>query len=172
MSFRALLLTGEQIRAGRAFLRLEQAQLAQAAGVSLETIKRLERMRGPVEANTRTVAALASAFHERGIVFDLNLGAGPGLRFTTPEAALAGLAGGAARHRPIRKKARERQTPRAFSYLELGADVDGEAQALLNARGAGDRLGGFQLEHALGIPGRADTSADGRYVGRRRGADA
>jgi len=89
MSFSALLLTGEQIRAGRAFLRLEQTELALAAGVSLETVKRLERMRGPVEANTRTVTALAQAFHRRGIVFDLNLGAGPGLRLTEPEQVFA-----------------------------------------------------------------------------------
>ena len=49
MSLRELLLTGEQIRAGRAILRIEQSALAKASGVSLETIKRLERMRGPVE---------------------------------------------------------------------------------------------------------------------------
>ncbi len=86
MSFRTVLLTGEQIRAGRAFLRLEQTQLAGAAGLSLETVKRLERMRGPVEANTRTVAALATAFHDRGIVFDLSLSSGPGLRLMDPSA--------------------------------------------------------------------------------------
>ena len=89
MSFIASMLMGEQIRAGRAFLRLEQSELAAAAGVSLETIKRLERMRGPVEANTRTVAAIAQAFHQRGIVFDLRSGGGPGLRLADPEPAAA-----------------------------------------------------------------------------------
>src|ERR1700760_4968287 len=89
MSLNVLLLTGEQIRAGRAFLRLEQTELAKAAGVSLETVKRLERMRGPVEATTRTVGALANAFRTRGIVFDLSLGAGPGLRLATPEPTVA-----------------------------------------------------------------------------------
>ncbi len=73
-------LSGEQIRAGRAFLRLEQTELARAAGVSLETIKRLERMRGPVDATMRTVASIERAFHERGLVFDLSGGEGPGLR--------------------------------------------------------------------------------------------
>ncbi|HEY3696716.1 helix-turn-helix transcriptional regulator [Phenylobacterium sp.] len=92
MSFTALLLMGEQIRAGRAFLRLEQAELASAAGVSLETIKRLERMRGPVEANTRTVAAVVQAFHQRGIVFDLRSGAGPGLRLADPQLTPAAAA--------------------------------------------------------------------------------
>lgn len=80
MRFRSSDLTGEQIRAGRAFLRIEQSDLAHAAGVSLETVKRLERMRGPVEANTRTVMAISDAFLELGVVFDLGSGEGPGLR--------------------------------------------------------------------------------------------
>ena len=85
MRFRSLDLTGEQIRAGRAFLRIEQVELAQAAGVSLETIKRLERMRGPVEANTRTVMAISDAFLAKGLVFDLGSGEGPGLRLVQAE---------------------------------------------------------------------------------------
>ena len=85
-----MLLTGEQIRAARAFLRLDQLELAKAAHVSLETIKRLERMRGPVEANTRTVAAISSAFGQFGIVFDLGLGSGPGLRLADPSALNTG----------------------------------------------------------------------------------
>jgi transcriptional regulator with XRE-family HTH domain len=87
MPFGSLLLTGEQIRAGRALLRIEQTDLARAAQVSLETIKRLERMHGSVEANTRTVAAIAEAFYRLGVVFDLSIGAGPGLRLATPERA-------------------------------------------------------------------------------------
>lgn len=78
------LLTGEQIRAGRALLRLEQLDLAKAAQVSLETIKRLEGMRGPVEANTRTVIAISEAFQRYGLVFNLHLGEGPGLRLLQP----------------------------------------------------------------------------------------
>lgn len=84
MPFMTLLLTGEQIRAGRAFLRLEQSELAKAAGLSLETIKRLEKMRGPVDANVRTVAALTEAFHRAGLVFDLGREEGLGLRFLSP----------------------------------------------------------------------------------------
>ena len=38
-------LTGEQIRAARALGRIEQAELAKRSGLSLETIKRLERLR-------------------------------------------------------------------------------------------------------------------------------
>ncbi len=63
-------LSGEQIRAARAILRMDQAALARGAGLSLETIKRLEGMRGPVEANTRTVAAIAAEFQRLGVGFD------------------------------------------------------------------------------------------------------
>lgn len=75
------LITGEQIRAARALCRLEQADLAQAAGVSVQTVKRLEGFQGPVEATTRTVSALMKAFRGFGVVFDLDAGTGPGLRF-------------------------------------------------------------------------------------------
>lgn len=85
MSQGLLLLTGEQIRAGRAILRLEQVELAKAASVSLETIKRLERMRGPVDANVRTLVAISAAFLRSGVVFDLEQGVGPGLRLVDPQ---------------------------------------------------------------------------------------
>ena len=78
------ILTGEQIRAARALSRLEQAELARMAGLSLQTIKRLEGFKGPVDATTRTLGALSAAFFSRGVVFDLGLGAGPGLRLLDP----------------------------------------------------------------------------------------
>ncbi len=81
MTLQSTMLTGEQIRAARAFVRLDQLDLAKIAGVSLETVKRLERMHGQVEANTRTVAAIASAFAKLGVVFDLSQGHGAGLRW-------------------------------------------------------------------------------------------
>lgn len=59
--------TGEQIRAGRALARVEQTELARLSGLSLETIKRLERIRGPVHANTRTLSAISAAFHAVGV---------------------------------------------------------------------------------------------------------
>lgn len=81
------ILTGEQIRAGRAMVRLEQSDLALAAGLSLQTIKRLEGFHGPVEATTRSLEALITAFETKGVVFDLNSGAGPGLRLAEPRCA-------------------------------------------------------------------------------------
>ena len=68
-SFNILELTGEQIRAARALSRIEQAELARLAGLSIETIKRLERIRGPVEANTRTLRAIQEAFATLGVRF-------------------------------------------------------------------------------------------------------
>lgn len=70
MSSRSTAITGEQIRAARALARLEQAELARRCGLSLETIKRLERIRGPVDANTRTLNAIIGAFDALGIQFD------------------------------------------------------------------------------------------------------
>jgi transcriptional regulator with XRE-family HTH domain len=60
-------LTGEVLRAARAMARLDQAELAEAAGVSLETIKRLERIRGQINANVRTVSALIEALRRREV---------------------------------------------------------------------------------------------------------
>jgi hypothetical protein len=48
---------------------VEQAEFAKMAGISLETVKRLERFRGVVEANTRTLRAIEDAFARIGIVF-------------------------------------------------------------------------------------------------------
>ena len=71
-----LILTGEQIRAARALARWEQTELARRSGLSLETIKRLERIRGPVDANSRTLAAICEAFSRSGVAFENNSGVG------------------------------------------------------------------------------------------------
>lgn len=63
-------LSGEQIRAARALARIDQADLAKRCGLSLETIKRLERIRGPVGANSRTIQALFEVFAAMGVAFD------------------------------------------------------------------------------------------------------
>ena len=63
-------LSGEQIRAARALSRIDQSDLAKRSGLSLETIKRLERIRGPVDANSRTLRALFEVFSAMGVAFD------------------------------------------------------------------------------------------------------
>jgi len=72
------MLTSEQIRAARAMLRIEQRELADKSGVSLETIKRIERTPGPISAYTGTVDKLRRALESAGIEF--SEGDQPGVR--------------------------------------------------------------------------------------------
>ena len=73
-------ISSEQIRAARALLRWEQKHLALASKVSLPSIKRLERQRGILAAQERTVDALIGALEQAGIVFVEENGEGPGVR--------------------------------------------------------------------------------------------
>ena len=72
------MITSEQIRAARAMLRIEQRDLASASGVSLETVKRIERAAGPISALTMTVDKLTRALESKGIEF--TNGGQPGVR--------------------------------------------------------------------------------------------
>jgi predicted transcriptional regulator len=64
------MLTGEQMRAARALLRMEQKELSELSEVSLPSIKRLEGISGPITSvRVSTVAAIEKAFEERGIIF-------------------------------------------------------------------------------------------------------
>lgn len=74
------MLTGEQVRAGRALVRMEQRQLAEAAGVSVQTVKRLEAVSGAISANTATEAAIRRALGAAGVIFVDENGEGPGVR--------------------------------------------------------------------------------------------
>jgi hypothetical protein len=62
-------LTSEQVRAARALLRWEQTDLAEASGISLPTIKRLEVQPGPLPAQRATIDSLKSALERQGIAF-------------------------------------------------------------------------------------------------------
>lgn len=66
------MLTGELMRAARALSRLRQAELAALAGVSLETVKRFERVHGDISANARTVSAILLAFEKQGVRIDFD----------------------------------------------------------------------------------------------------
>jgi len=74
------MLHGEQIRAARALARIEQAALAAASGISLPTVKRLEKIAGPISANTGTEAAIRRAFDGLGVLFIDADTQGPGVR--------------------------------------------------------------------------------------------
>lgn len=75
------MLTSEQLRAARALKRMDQAGLAAIAGVSVETVKRLEKLDGPLlSANGKTLAAIQNALESAGVVFIAANGGGPGVR--------------------------------------------------------------------------------------------
>ena len=73
-----MIVTGEQLRGARAMARIEQSELAQKAGVSVDTIKRLERTGGPISANVNTMASIVRVLEEAGIEF--TNGGQPGVR--------------------------------------------------------------------------------------------
>lgn len=68
----------EQLRAARALLRWQQADLAAKSGVSLPTIKRVESEPGPLKVRAETYEKLRSALEDAGIEF--SNGDRPGVR--------------------------------------------------------------------------------------------
>jgi DNA-binding XRE family transcriptional regulator len=72
------MLTSEQVRGARAMLRMEQRDLAAAAGISLETVKRIERSPGPISALAATVEKIQQALERAGV--DFTNGGQPGVR--------------------------------------------------------------------------------------------
>jgi transcriptional regulator with XRE-family HTH domain len=61
--------TGAQLRAARAMLRMEQEGLAQAAGISANTIRRMEGFDGPIGARTDSMRRLQRALEAAGVEF-------------------------------------------------------------------------------------------------------
>jgi predicted transcriptional regulator len=74
------MLSSDQIRGARAILRLSQADLAKAACVSLETIKRLEAMQGELKVRLDTLTRIKDALERAGVEFIPENGGGPGVR--------------------------------------------------------------------------------------------
>jgi predicted transcriptional regulator len=74
------MLSSDQIRGARAILRLSQADLAKAAGVSLETIKRLEAMHGELKVRLDTLTRIKEALERAGVEFIPENGGGAGVR--------------------------------------------------------------------------------------------
>jgi predicted transcriptional regulator len=75
-----LFLTSEQVRAARMLLRWEQKDLAEASGVSLPSIKRLETQPGELGAHHRTIEAIVHALEKAGVEFIPENGGGVGVR--------------------------------------------------------------------------------------------
>src|SRR6516164_7615240 len=100
------MLTSEQIRGARAMLRIEQRDLAEQSGVSLETIKRIERTPGAVSAYASTVDAIRRALEAAGVEFIPENGGGPGARLRKAGPASTAALDSASRTRLGTKSAR------------------------------------------------------------------
>ena len=61
------MITGTRMRAARALLGLDQRQLAQASGLSLPTIQRMEACDGVVRGNVDSLMKLVDALAAEGI---------------------------------------------------------------------------------------------------------
>ena len=83
------MLTSDQLRAARALLRWDQAQLASRSGVSIETVKRLEKIEGVLSATrVATIEALRAALERAGVEFIPENGGGAGLRLKKRNSSL------------------------------------------------------------------------------------
>jgi len=62
-------ITTDQIRAARALLRIEQAELAERARVSIVTVRRLEAKQGGERVAPTTIARVRAALEQAGAEF-------------------------------------------------------------------------------------------------------
>lgn len=61
------MITAAQLKAARALLGIDQRQLAEAAGLSLPTIQRMEASDGTVRGNVDSLVKLVDALDKLGI---------------------------------------------------------------------------------------------------------
>jgi len=61
------MITAAQLRAARALIGMDQRQLAEAAGVSLPTIQRMEGSEGQVRGNVDTLVKVVEALDRAGV---------------------------------------------------------------------------------------------------------
>ena len=81
-----MLVTGNQLKAARALAEVDQQQVADSAGVNVNTIRNMEARGGnPITSSAVTVRNVQLALEAMGIEF-LNH-AHPGVRLRTPERA-------------------------------------------------------------------------------------
>jgi len=69
-----------QIKAARALVGWSQDDLADKAGISVPTIKRLEAAEGDIGGRAETGAALVAALEKAGVEFIAENGGGAGVR--------------------------------------------------------------------------------------------
>ena len=78
------MITASQVRAARAMLGLDQRQLAEAAGLSLPTIQRMEASDGQVRGNVDSLVKVVEALERAGVEMiaesTVSTEGGPGVR--------------------------------------------------------------------------------------------
>jgi len=75
------MINAAQMRAARGLVGWSQTKLAEAAGLALSTIKRMESERGPLRSSAENVLKVQNALRRAGVVFiDQGEGSGPGVR--------------------------------------------------------------------------------------------
>jgi transcriptional regulator with XRE-family HTH domain len=74
------MITGLQIRCARAALRWTAAQVATAAGVGIQTVKRFEAYDGVPPSRSSSLQAIRGAMEAAGIEFIGTPDDGPGIR--------------------------------------------------------------------------------------------
>lgn len=73
-------ITGAQIRAARALLRMSAEELAQKTKVGVATLRRAEAVDGPVTMTAANQSIIRAALEAAGVIFVDENGEGPGVR--------------------------------------------------------------------------------------------
>jgi len=87
------MLTGDQIRAGRALVNVTQPELAKTTGLGLGTIQRMEKL-GTGRSSVANVEAVQRALEAAGVIFIPGNGEGPGVRLRKDPLPGGGMYGG------------------------------------------------------------------------------
>ncbi len=75
------MITVEQLRAARSLLGWNQYRLAEASGLAIATIRRMEGDRGPLRSSAENVLKVQQALEDAGVIFiHRNEEGGPGVR--------------------------------------------------------------------------------------------
>jgi transcriptional regulator with XRE-family HTH domain len=79
------MITVEQLRAARGLLGWNQNHLADASGLAISTIRRMEGDRGPLRSSAENVLKVQRALEQAGVTFiDQSEESGPGVKFRDP----------------------------------------------------------------------------------------
>jgi len=85
------MITSAQLRAARALLGMDQRHLAEAAGLSLPTIQRMEASDGLIRGNVDSLVKLIEALEKAGVELigegAVSAGGGRGVRLKSPAAS-------------------------------------------------------------------------------------